>query len=135
MSQQIMRGLLQTRLLTLGWADQTAFEGKHFTPTADTPYQEVVTAFSEADATTIAGSSLLRGVFQVRLMYPLADVATNGIGVPWARAEQIQALFHRNLTMTAAGAKVLIAREPQITRAPPQGDRDVTIIRARFRDR
>lgn len=135
MSQQIIRGLLQTRLLTLGWEAQTAFEGKHFTPTADTPYQEVVTSFSEADATTIGGSSLLRGVFQVRLMYPLPDIASDGIGVPWARAEQIQALFHRNLTMAAAGVKVLIAREPQITRGPPQGDRDVTIIRARFRDR
>ena len=135
MSQQIIRGLLQTRLLTLGWDDQTAFEGKHFKPTADTPYQEVVTIFAEADATTVSGSSLLRGNFQVRLMYPLADVAANGIGVPWARAEQIQALYHRNLSMAAAGAKVMIAREPQITRAPPQGDRDVTIIRVRFRDR
>lgn len=135
MSQQIMRGLLQSRLLTLGWDDQTAFEGKQFTPAPDVPFQEVVTAFSEADATTVSGSSLLRGIFQVRLMYPLADVAVNGIGGAWARAEQIAALFHRNLTMTAAGVKVLIAREAQITRGPPQGDRDVTIVRIRFRDR
>ena len=135
MSEQVMRGLLQSRLMTLGWNDQTAFEGRHFDPDPAQPYQEVTTVFSEPDAITVSGSSQLWGLFQVRLMYPLADVATHGIGVPWARAEAIKAAFPRNLLMTAAGVKVLIVREPQITRAPPQGDRDVTIIRVRFRDR
>lgn len=135
MSEQIMRGLLQTRLMTLGWDDQTAFEGKSFTPLAGTPYQEVTTVFSEPDAITVSGSSQHRGLFQVRLMYPLDQVAAAGIGVPWARAEAIKAAFPRNLLMTAAGVKVKIAREAQITRAEPQGDRDVTIVRVRFRDR
>lgn len=135
MSEQVMRGLLQSRLMTLGWSDQTAFEGKHFDPDPAQPYQEVTTIFSEPDAITVSGSSQQRGLFQVRLMYPLADVASDGIGVPWARAEAIKAAFPRNLLMTAAGVKVKVAREAQITRGEPQGDRDVTIVRIRFRDR
>lgn len=132
MSIQVMRGLLQTRLLTLGWADQTAFEGKPFTPTSGVSYQELTTTFSEADAITLASSDMQRGLFQVRLMYP---VGTTGIGPQTARAEQIVALFPRNLTILSGGAKVKIMRKPAITRGPVQGDRDVTIVRIRFSDR
>lgn len=135
MTAQVMRGLLQTRLLTLGWASQTVFEGRGFTPAPGTPYQLVNTIFAEPEALTVAGSSMQEGIFQVRLMYPLAEVAKDGIGVPWARAEQIAALFPRNLLLTSGGVKVKIAREAQIIRAEPQGDRDVTIVRVRFRDR
>ena len=135
MSEQVMRGLLQSRLLTLGWADQTVLEGKGFTPTPGTPYQLVNTIFNEPEAITLSDSSLLQGIFQVRLMYPLAGVAANGIGVPWARAEQIKALFPRTLTMLAAGSKVKIKRDARITRVEPQGDRDVTVVRIRFSDR
>lgn len=132
MSIQAMRGLLQTRLLTLGWADQTAFEGKPFTPTAGVPYQELTTIFSAPDAITLSHSDMLRGLFQVRLLYP---IVTTGIGPQTARAEQIAALFPRNLRLTGSGALVKIARGAGITRGPPQGDRDVTIIRIRFNDR
>lgn len=135
MSLQVMRGLLQARLLTLGWAAQTVFEGKSFTPTPGTPYQLVNTIFPEAEAITVSGSSLQDGIFQVRLMYPLAEVASEGIGEAWARAEQIAAAFHRNLLMSAAGVQVKITRDAQITRLEPQGDRDVTVVRIRFRDR
>jgi hypothetical protein len=132
MSIQVMRGLLQSRLLTLGWADQTAYEGRPFSPTAGVPYQELTTAFNEPDAITVSGSSMQRGLFQVRLLYP---IGTGGIGPQTARAEQIAALFPRNLLMTAAGVLVKVTREAHITRGPPQGDRDVTVIRIRFSDR
>lgn len=133
MSDQVMRGLLQTRLLSLGWAAQTVFEKRSFTPTPGVPYQEVTTVFSEAEAITLAGSDHGRGVFQVRLMYPL--LPAEGIGEAWARAEEIRALFPRNLKLLGGGATVKIMRKPVITRGTPQGDRDVTIIRVRFSDR
>ena len=44
MSEQVMRGLLQSRLLTLGWTDQTVFEGKGFTPTPRRPILPVAIA-------------------------------------------------------------------------------------------
>lgn len=137
-SEQAMRGILQTRLLTLGWANQTAFEGGanghggKFMPTADVPYQELTTVFSDPDAITLAGSDMHRGLFQVRLMYP---IVTTGIGPQTARAEAIRGLFPRNLRLSSGGQTVKIMRKPAITRGPPQGDRDVTIVRVRFSDR
>lgn len=135
MSEQVMRGLLQSRLLTLGWSAQTVFEGRSFTPSAGTPYQLVNTIFGEPEAITVTGSSRLQGTFQVRLMYPLADIAAQGISAPWGRAEEIKAIFPRNLRMTAAGVLVKVSRDAQITRLEPQGDRDVTVVRIRFSDR
>lgn len=132
MSIQVMRGLLQMRLLALGWTDQTAFEGKPFTPTPGVPYQELTTVFSEPDAITLAHSDMQRGLFQVRLLYPLS---TGGIGPQTARAELIAAAFPRNLQILGSGFLVKVMRKPAITRGPPQGDRDVTIIRIRFSDR
>lgn len=138
--EQLMRGILQTQLLTLGWADQTAFEGKQFTPTPGTPYQEVVTTFAEPFDRTLAGSSEQRGVFQVRLLYPTTKTdgtgtAQAGIGAPTARAKAIKAAFPRNWNNTVSGQKVKVLRTPHITRGPVQGDRDVTIVRIRFGDR
>lgn len=133
MSDQVMRGLLQTRLMSLGWANQTVFEKRSFTPTPGFPYQEVTTVFLEPEAITVSGSDLGRGVFQVRLMYPLQPA--DGIGEAWARAEQIRTLFPRNLRILGGGATVKITRKPVITRGPPQGDRDVTIVHVRFADR
>lgn len=134
-SEQAMRGILQTRLLTLGWEDRTAFQGKAFRPTQGLPYQEVATEFAEPIARTLAGSDELRGVFQVRLLWPLVDVAKGGVGAPTARAEQIKAAFPRNLKLTSDGQTVKVLRTPQITRGSVQGDRDVTIVRVRFGDR
>ncbi len=137
MSEQAMRGALQTRLLTLGWsATQTSFEGKTFTPVSATPYQEVTTEFQSPFGRTHAGSSWSQGIFQVRVMWPLADVAANGIGAPSTRAEVIKAGFPMNLRLAAAGGfLVKVSHSPVITRGPPQGDRDVTIVRIRFKDR
>lgn len=137
-SEQAMRGILQSRLLTLGWADRTSYEGKGFTgaaPDALTPYQEVVTSFTEPFDRTLAGSSELRGTFQVRILWPVADVKANGTGAPTARAEEIKATFARNLRLLSGGQLVKIMRTPHITRGPVQGDRDVTIVRVRFSDR
>lgn len=137
-SEQAMRGILQSHLLTLGWADRTAYEGKGFIgaqPDATTPYQEVVVGFAEPIDRTLAGSSEYRGTFQVRILWPLADVKANGTGAPTARAEAIKAAFPRNLRLTSGGQLVKIMRTPHITRGPVQGDRDVTIVRIRFGDR
>lgn len=137
-SEQAIRGILQTQLLTLGWAERTAYEGKGFIgaqPDATTPYQEVVTIFAEPFDRTLSGSSEQRGVFQVRILWPVADVKANGTGAPTARAMAIKAAFPRNLPLTSGGQKVKVLRTPHITRGPVQGDRDVTIIRIRFGDR
>lgn len=131
-SEQAMRGLLQSHLLTLGWSDQTAFEGRPFAPTANTPYQEVTTAFNEPQPIALEGSDMHRGLFQVRLLYP---ISTAGIGPQTARAEAIKAAFPRNLKLSSGGQTVKVMRTPHITRGPVQGDRDVTIIRIRFGDR
>lgn len=141
MTVQTIRGLLQTRLLTLGWEAQTAFEGKQFTPTAGTPYQELTTVFVEPDAFALADSSQRIGTFQVRLLYPLTKAdgsgttQNGGIGPPTARAQAIADAFPRNLVLSSGGQKVKIMREAHITRGPPQGDRDVTIVQVRFSDR
>jgi hypothetical protein len=128
-----MRGILQTQLLTLGWDTQTAFEGRSFTPTPGTPYQEVETVFSDPDPITMSGSDMHRGVFQVRLLYPA--LPANGVGPQTTRAEAIKAAFPRNLRLSSGGQVVKITRAPAITRGPVQGDRDVTIVRIRFSDR
>lgn len=143
MNEQAVRGALQTRLLTLGWdASRTAFEGKAFTPAPSQAYQEVTTDFRSAVGRTHTGSSWGRGIFQVRVMWPQAsptgDIGTStaGIGAASARAEAIKAGFPMNLKLTGAGGQVVkVMAEPVITRGPPQGDRDVTIVRFRFRDR
>lgn len=140
MTEQVMRGLLQARLKTLGWADQTAWEGRAFTPTPGTPYQEITTQFFDALPIGLVGSDMVRGLFQVRLLYPLTTpdgtgVTQVGIGPAWARAAEIQALFPRNLVLSNIGGRVKIAARPTINRGPVQGDRDVTVVRIAFRDR
>lgn len=131
-SEQAMRGILQTQLLTLGWADQTAYEGKPFTPTANVPYQEIATQFTAPVPISHNGEDMHAGTFQVRLLYP---ISTGGIGPQTARAEAIKAAFPRNLKLSAGGQTVKVMRTAHITRGPVQGDRDVTIIRIRFGDR
>lgn len=132
MNRQTVRGLLQARLATLGWASQTAWENVPFTPTTGTAYQEVATAFSEPDAFTLADSSQSQGVFQVRLLYPL----NVGTGEADARAKAIADIFPRNLTLPIGGPpQIKITREPHVTGGGKQGDRDVTVIRIRFSDR
>ena len=130
MSQQAIRGALQTQLLTLGWADQTAFEGKDFTPTAGTPYQIVNTVFAEPNTYGVAGAAQERGFFQVTLRYPV--LPANGIGPQTARAEAIRAAF---APVQRFGGVVKVSRKPEIIRMPVDGDRDVTIVRIRFTDR
>lgn len=135
-SEQAIRGALQTQLLTLGWAaSRTAFEGKKFTPDPTQAYQEVTTQFASPFGRTHAGSSWGQGTFQVRVMWPVADVAANGIGSAMARAEAIKSGFPMNLKLTAGSGKVKVMAAPVITRGPVQGDRDVTIVRIRFSDR
>ena len=137
MNEQAVVGALLSHLLTLGWdASRTAFEGKTFTPNPALAYQEVTTDFRSAVGRTHTGSSWGQGIFQVRVMWPLADVAANGAGAPRARAAEIKAGFPMNLKLIGAGGQVVkVMEEPLITRAPPQGDRDVTLVRFRFRDR
>lgn len=137
MNEQAVVGALQTQLLTLGWdASRTAFEGKAFTPNPTEAYQEVTTDFRTAVGATLSGSSWGQGIFQVRVMWPVADVRANGVGAARARAAAIKAGFARNLRLTGAGGQVVkVFEEPVITRGTVQGDRDVTIVRFRFRDR
>lgn len=141
-SEQAIRGALQTRLLTLGWdLSRTALEGKAFTPKANEAYQEVTTEFFSPFGATHAGGEWVQGVFQVRVLWPLTattgDLGTsaNGIGAATARAEAIKAGFPRNLVLTGTGGQKVKIGDRLITRGPPQGDRDVTIIRIRFKDR
>lgn len=136
--EALMRGILVNRLLTLGWANQTAFEGKGFAgaqPDATTPYQEPYVTFATPLDRTLAGPGEYRGEFQVRLLWPVSQVRQNGTGAPSDRAKQIKALFPRNLILTSGAQRVKILSSPLITRGPVQGDRDVTLIRFRFGDR
>lgn len=139
MTIQAMRGLLQARLLTLGWEAVTSYEGKGFigaAPDALTPYQEVDFTFAEPLPISLSGSTdEERGLFQVRLLWPVSIVKASGTGAPNARAQAIRDAFPRNLILTGSGAKVHIKRKPQISRGPVQGDRDVTLVRIRFSDR
>lgn len=134
-SEQAMRGILQTRLLTLGWATQTAYEGKAFTPDPTQPYQEVATQFASPVPIGLASTDMLGGTFQVRLLWPVAEVAASGSGAPMARAEAIKAAFPRNLRLQTGAQLVKILRAAAISRGPVQGDRDVTLVRIRFGDR
>jgi hypothetical protein len=127
-TQQAIRGALQVQLLTLGWADQTAFEGKQFTPTAGVPYQQVDTIFAEPNTYGVRGEAQERGVFQVTLKYP----TNSGAGVSGARAEAIRTAFAPVQTF---GGVVKISRKAEIKRLPVDGDRDVTVVRIRFGDR
>ena len=131
MNRQAARDLLESRLRTLGWTTQTAWENVGFSPTVGTAYQEVTTAFAETDAITLADSSQNLGVFQVRLMYP-PNVGTKAADI---RAKAIADAFPRNDVLSNADAKVKIMREAHITGGGKQGDRDVTVIRIRFSDR
>lgn len=131
MNRQPIRALLHGRLATLGWTSQTAWEATAFTPVTNTPYQETSTVFAEPDAITLADSSRLNGVFQVRLLYP----AGRGTADSDTRAKAIADAFPRNLVLSDTNAKIKVMREPHITGGGKQGDRDVTLIRVRFSDR
>lgn len=132
MTQQAIRGALQVQLLTLGWADQTAFEDQQFTPTAGVPYQEVDTIFAEPNTYGIGGQAQERGTFQVTLKYP----TNGGVGVSSAWAEAIRTAFAPVQQFpTAGGGYVKISRKAEVKRLPVDGDRDVTVIRIRFGDR
>lgn len=140
MTIQATRGLLQARLLTLGWETVTSYEGKGFigaAPDALTPYQEVDFTFAEPLPISLSGSSdEERGLFQVRLLWPVSIVKADGTGAPTARAQAIRDAFPRNLILPVGGPRqVRITRKPQISRGPVQGDRDVTLVRIRFSDR
>lgn len=137
MNEQAVIGALQTQLLTLGWdASRTVFEDKAFTPNPSEAYQEATTDFRSAVGRTHTGSSWGQGIFQVRIMWPAADVAENGPGAHRARAIAVKAGFPMNLKLTGAGGQVVkVMEEPVISRAPSQGDRAVRIVRFRFRDR
>lgn len=127
MSQQDIRGALQAQLMTLGWEDQTAWEDRAFSPTTGVPYQVVNTLFAEPNSYGLGPGAMERGLFQVRLMYPV----NSGVAVSGARAEEIQAAFPKNLHLGAAK----IMRKPEITRLGPEADRDITIVRIRFSER
>lgn len=132
MSQPDIRVLLEARVATLGWETQTAWENKAFKPTVGTAYQEVTTVFAEPDAITLSDSDVLRGLFQVRLLYPL----DKGTSTAFARAKTISDAFPRNLTLPVGGpVQVKITRAAHITSGGKEGDRDVTLVRVRFSDR
>ena len=131
MNRQAIRALLHGRLATLGWGTQTAWERTAFTPVTNAPYQETSTVFAEPDAITLADSSRLNGVFQVRLLYP----SGKGTADSDTRAKLIADAFPRNDVLSSADAWIKLMREPHITSGGKQGDRDVTIIRIRFSDR
>lgn len=131
MNRQAIRALLHGRLATLGWTNQTKWEGTNYTPVANTPYQETTTVFAEPDAITLADSSHLRGMFQVRLLYP----AGKGTADSDTRAKAIADAFPRNDVLSNANAKIKLMREPHVTEGGKEGDREVTLIRIRFSDR
>lgn len=137
MSYQALRGLLQSRLLDAGWADRTKWERKSFTPVQGQAYQDVSTRFAQPLPIGLVGSDQDRGEFQVRVLWPSADIAERGLGEAWARAEEIAALFPRNYTKTGAGGVMIkVTRKPTIDVSPaPQGDRDVLVVRVQFSDR
>lgn len=130
MNRQAIRALLHGRLATLGWGTQTAWERTAFTPVTNAPYQETSTVFAEPDAITLADSSRLNGVFQVRLLYP----SGKGTADSDTRAKLIADAFPRNDVLANANARIKLMREPHITDGGKQGDRDVTLIRIRFSD-
>lgn len=127
-TQQEIRGALQTQLMTLGWADQTAWPNRQFTPTPGTPYQRVDTLFAEPNSYGIGDGAMERGIFQVTLAYPL----NGGVAESTARAESIRAAFTKN---SRPGGLVKVARKPEVTRIGVDGDRDITTIRIRFTER
>lgn len=128
MSQQGIRGALQSQLMTLGWADQTAWEDRHFSPTGGVPYQIVRTLFAEPNSYSVGEGAFERGIFQVTLAYPL----NSGVGVSTTRAEAIRAAFPNKLNL---GGVVKVMRKPEITRLGADDDRDLTVIRIRFSER
>lgn len=137
MNEQAAIGALQKHILTLGWdLTRTAFEGKAFTPDPTQAYQEIEIDFRTAVGRTHTGSSWGQGICQVRFMWPIAEVAANGKGAPRARAKAVKDGFPMNLKLIGAGGQVVkVMEEPIITGGGIQGDRDVTILRFRFRDR
>lgn len=128
MSQQAIRGALQTQLATLGWSSQTAWENRQFTPTAGTPYQIVNTLFAEPNSYGLGDGALERGIFQVRLAYPVDTGAADSS----TRAEAIRAAFPKNQIV---GGVVKVNRKPEVTRLGAEGDRDITVVRIRFIER
>lgn len=131
MSTQVLRGLLQTQLMTLGWVGQTVWEKKHFTPTPGVPYQRVNTLFAEPNSYSLGTSAQERGIFQVTLYFPL----NGGAAVSTERAEAIRTAFPKNLRLLGLGRLVKVMRKPEITELGPEGDRELTQVRIRFSDR
>lgn len=131
MSTVALRAALETALIALGWADQTAWENKGFTPTADVAYQRVTLRLAEPDDSEIGAPSVDRGFMQVDLMFPPGG----GPGDAGVRADAIRSAFFNGRTLTASGQTVRVWGTPEIMGGYSDDgtDRYVVPVRIRFR--
>lgn len=124
MSNKAIRAALETALLSISPAIETAFVGVEFEPTSGVPYQEVFFFFADPDNAFISRQYIQRGYMQVILKYPplvgTADITD--------RAELIQGEFPSGSVVSG----VTISSTPGINEARAEDDRIVQSVFVNF---
>lgn len=101
------------RLKTANLIDQIAWPDVEYVPTNGVTYLEVhkiMRAAPQDLSINFGGSTVLRGIFQVDVVYPDNAGPTPGLTL----AEQLRALFDKGTQMTAGGRRLQIVKRPAI---------------------
>ncbi|MCY0910837.1 DUF4128 domain-containing protein [Massilia antarctica] len=129
MSQTKIRAALETALAGIAPPIDTANQNFAFTPVTGQPYQAPYLLPAEPNNWSLGdGSRQERGIFQINLQYPPGQ----GPGVACARAELIQALFHRGASFTKDWVTVQIERTAEIGEGREDNGRWMLPVRIRW---
>lgn len=127
MSVVSIRAALETALAAMS-ALATAYENVAYTPTPDTPYQDVAVLFARPDNREISASHVELGFMQVTLRYP----TNTGSAAAATRAEAIRTAFYRGRSLTSGGIIVTITDTPEVLPGYVDADRFCIPVRVRF---
>lgn len=115
MSLLAIRRALETQLLALTPAIETAAENVAFEPKVGTPHQRIHLLPNNPSSPTLGTAELIKeqGILQVSLYYP----QNTGTKAALERAEAIRGQFPKGLTLTSGGVNVTIAQRGSIAPA------------------
>jgi len=124
-----IKGALEVALNTITPAISTSYENVAFTPPdALTPFQIATTVFATPDNAEYGASSMVLGVFYVRLQYPL----NQGTAAALARAELVVVKFKRAASFAAGLSAVVVSKTPEINIIGVELDRFAVLVKIPF---
>jgi Bacteriophage related domain of unknown function len=129
MSQLKIRAALEGALASIKPSIDTAYQNVPYKPVTGREYQAAYLLTAPPNNYAIGDDSRQeRGIFQVSLMFP----SGRGPAAAGARAELIQALFHRGASFTKDDVTVQIERTPEISTGSEDDDRWAVPVKIRW---